>query len=62
MDTGAATVVSIERHDGRSAKAEHTNADSLSFRVTFSEDVANVDTDGLRRQRHRPATRPGWPT
>ena len=43
VDTEAPTVVSIERHDGTSAQAEHTNADSLTFRVTFSEDVANVN-------------------
>ena len=53
VDTGAATVVSIERHDGTSAQAEHTNADSLTFRVTFSEDVSNVNTIGLRCQRRQ---------
>ena len=43
VDTGAATVLSIERHDGTSAQAEHTNANSLTFRVTFSEAVSNVN-------------------
>ena len=41
-DTTAPTVTSIERHDGTSAQGQHTNADSLTFRVTFSETVENV--------------------
>ena len=44
VETVAPTVVSVERHDGTSAQAERTNADSVKFRVTFSEDVENVDT------------------
>ena len=43
MDSTAPTVVSVERHDGTDAQAEVTNADTLTFRVTFSEAVANVD-------------------
>ena len=43
-DETAPTVLSIERHDGTDAQDENTNADSLTFRVTFSEDVVNVDT------------------
>ncbi|MDE0194497.1 MAG: Ig-like domain-containing protein, partial [bacterium] len=45
-DNTAPTVVSIERHNGTDAQAEHTNADTLTFRVTFSEAVENVSTDG----------------
>ena len=44
LENTAPTVTSVERHDGTSAQAEHTNADSVTFRVTFSEDVENVDT------------------
>ena len=40
-DTTAPTVTSIVRQN---PTAEHTNADSVTFQVTFSEDVANVDT------------------
>ena len=40
FDTTAPTVLSIERHDPAGSP---TNADSLTWRVTFSEDVANVD-------------------
>ena len=43
-DTTAPTVTKVERHDGTNAQDEHTNADSVAFRVTFSEDVVNVDT------------------
>ena len=43
VDSTAPTVVSVERHDGTAAQAEVTNADTLTFRVTFSEAVANVD-------------------
>ncbi len=39
-DTTAPRVLSIERHDPAGSP---TNADSLTWRVTFSEDVANVD-------------------
>ena len=39
-DTTAPTVLSVERHDPAGSP---TNADSLTWRVTFSEDVANVD-------------------
>ena len=39
-DTAAPTVASIER---QAPADEATNADSLTFRVTFSEDVENVD-------------------
>ena len=39
-DTTAPTVLSIVRHDPADSP---TNADSLAWRVTFSEDVANVD-------------------
>ena len=53
VDSTAPTVVSIERHDGTSAKAEHSNADSLTFRVTFSEDVANVNAADFDRERHQ---------
>ena len=45
-DSTAPTVASIVRHDGNSAQAEHTSADTLSFRVTFSEAVENVSADG----------------
>ena len=38
-----AVVASVERHDGTNAQAEVTSADTLAFRVTFSEDVVNVD-------------------
>lgn len=41
-DTTAPTVTSITRNDPSSAT---TNADSLEWRVTFSEDVANVDAN-----------------
>ena len=44
-DTTAPTVRSVERHDGTNAQGEHTNADTLTFRVTFNEDVRNVDTE-----------------
>ena len=44
VDTTAPTVLRIERHDGTSAQDELTNADSVQFRVTFSEAVQNVDT------------------
>ena len=44
-DTTAPTVRSVERHDGTNAQREHTNADTLTFRVTFNEDVRNVDTE-----------------
>ncbi|MDE0195490.1 MAG: Ig-like domain-containing protein, partial [bacterium] len=43
VDSKEPTVVSVERHDGTSAQAEITNADTLTFRVTFSEAVGNVD-------------------
>ena len=39
-DLTAPTVLSVERHDPAGSP---TNADSLTWRVTFSEDVANVD-------------------
>ena len=39
-DATAPTVLSVERHDPADSP---TNADSLTWRVTFSEDVANVD-------------------
>ena len=39
-DTTAPKVLSIERHDPADSP---TNADSLTWRVTFSEDVQNVD-------------------
>ena len=42
LDNTAPTVVSVERHDGTSAFDALTVADSLKFRVTFSEDVENV--------------------
>ena len=42
-DTTAPTVVSVVRHDGASALARRTNAETLTFRVTFSEAVENVD-------------------
>ena len=45
-DTTAPTVERIERHDGASAQDELTNADTLTFRVTFSEAVENVSADG----------------
>ncbi|MDE0194722.1 MAG: Ig domain-containing protein, partial [bacterium] len=41
-DTTAPTVVSIERHDGTNAQDALTNADTLTFRVTFSEAVEKV--------------------
>ena len=41
-DSTAPTVASIERV---TPSGEDTNADSLTFRVTFSEDVENVGTD-----------------
>ena len=41
LDTTAPTVTSIER---QAPATEATNADSLTWRVTFSEAVANVDT------------------
>ncbi|MDE0194833.1 MAG: putative Ig domain-containing protein, partial [bacterium] len=44
VDTNAPTVVSVERHDGANAQDELTNANSVTFRVTFSEVVQNVDT------------------
>ena len=44
LDAAAPAVVSVERHDGTSARAEITSADTLAFRVTFSEPVLNVDT------------------
>ena len=55
VDTIAPTVASIERHDGSNALGQHTNADTLTFRVTFSEDVAKVeaadfDASGHQRQ------------
>ena len=40
LDNTAPTVTSIER---QSPSSSRTNADSLTWRVTFSEDVANVD-------------------
>ena len=40
VDNAAPTVLSVERHDPAGSP---TNADSLTWRVTFSEDVANVD-------------------
>ncbi len=40
FDTAAPTVLSIVRQDPADSP---TNADSLTWRVTFSEDVANVD-------------------
>ena len=40
LDTTAPRVTSIERQD---PTASLTNADTLTWRVTFSEDVANVD-------------------
>ena len=43
IDNAAPTVASVERHDGTDAQPEFTRADSLTFRVTFSEDVENVD-------------------
>ena len=43
VDSTAPTVVSVERHGGTAAQDEATNADTLTFRVTFSEDVENVD-------------------
>ena len=44
LDNTRPAVASVERHDGTNAQAEHTNADSLTFRVTFSEAVQNVTT------------------
>ena len=41
QDTTAPGVTSIERH---SPTGQYTNADSLTWRVTFSEAVRNVDT------------------
>ena len=41
-DTTAPAVVSVERHDGTNALAAPTDADTLGFRVTFSEAVENV--------------------
>ena len=43
VDTTAPRVVSVERHDGTNAQVELTNADELTFRVTFSEAVQNVN-------------------
>ena len=40
LDTTAPRVTSIERHDPTESL---TNAETLTWRVTFSEDVANVD-------------------
>ena len=40
LDTTAPTVTSIARHD---PAASPTNADSLTWRVTFNKDVKNVD-------------------
>ena len=36
-------VLSVERHDGTNELDEHTRANTLTFRVTFSEDVRNVN-------------------
>ena len=44
VDNTAPAVSKIERHDGSSAQAAVTNADTLAFRVTFSETVENVGT------------------
>ena len=44
VDSTAPTVSRIERHDGTSAQAQWTNDNSLTFRVTFSETVENVDS------------------
>ena len=43
-DTTAPTVSKVERHDGTSAQAQRTNDNTLTFRVTFSETVENVDS------------------
>ena len=44
-DSAAPTVLSVERDDGAgNDPGEDTNADTLNFRVTFSESVRNVDT------------------
>ena len=43
LDNTAPTVMSVERHDGASAQDEVTSADTLTFRVTFSEAVENVN-------------------
>ena len=50
-DTTAPTVMSVERHDGTSEQDERTNADSVTFRVTFSEARGARRHGGLRRQR-----------
>ncbi|MDE0194007.1 MAG: Ig-like domain-containing protein, partial [bacterium] len=43
LDNTAPRVASVERHDGAGAQDEVTSADTLTFRVTFSEVVENVD-------------------
>ena len=42
VDNTAPTITSIERHN---PTAERTNADSLTWRITFSEDVKGLSTD-----------------
>ena len=73
VDSTAPTVASIER---QTPSGENTNADTLTFRVTFSEDVENVGTadfavvearrrhghHGRRFRRGRRATTPTPPT
>ena len=44
LDNTPPAVSKIERHDGTSAQGQTTNADSVTFRVTFSETVENVGT------------------
>ena len=58
LDNTRPTVASVERHDGTSAQAELTNADTLTFRVTFSEAVRERERGGLRRQRHQRQSEP----
>ena len=50
LDNTAPTVASIER---QAPAGEVTNADTLTFRVTFSEDVDERRDDGLRGRRAR---------
>ena len=47
IDTAAPSTTSFERNTPATSP---TNADTLVFRVTFSEDVASVDPSGLRCQ------------
>ena len=42
-------VAAVERHDGTNAQAEFTSADTLPFRVTFSEGRGERGRRGLRR-------------